>query len=70
MCFYVFVDGPRTKSLPSPGVACACADIVHPAVTMETKDDFRLTADLLSLHVSLKKSDKLTPQSTLHSSLS
>ena len=39
-----------------------CADD-HPMITIETTDEFRLTADPTSLHVALRKSSELTENS-------
>ena len=60
---YFIEDYERSPKLYNAEPEQALDFEAHPAVTIETTDNFRLTADLTSLHICMRKTSELSETS-------
>lgn len=64
MDLYSFLeDYDRSPKVSGAAVAPAADLHTHPVVTIETTDDFRVTADLTSLHICMRKTSDISQTS-------
>lgn len=62
-CSLISGEFTRSPKLSNADTTCSADVEDHPIVTIETTDNFRLTADLTSLHICLKKTPELSESS-------